>query len=419
MIEYLIISAVFPPELTVSGKVAMDIAIKLSDMGKSVKVITAFPSRPLGKVFNGYRRKPFSNEILYDGKLNVLRVFTILSKKPTITSRLFENVSFGVSTAIYLTICKKPAAVYSNSWPIFASGLLSLICRLRNIPYFVVIQDMYPESLLAQNRKINGYIIKILSTIDRFISVNASGVFTISKYFQNKYVYSRGVLKSKVHYVPNWASAPKNNESSESIRNLKNIPGDSFIVVVGGNIGVAAGVEGAIETFNKFINDKNIILLIAGDGNRFNTCESLAHNNSTNSIRFYRPWPKEETSLVLSSADIFLVPTISGQSRASVPSKIISYMFAGKPIIVQAYDDTEVAEIIKNANCGWVVEPGDNEKLGKLISDIPYINKSELSEMGSNGKNYAMEKFSKEKCLPKVINVIVGNQNEDGRVSTF
>ena len=55
MIEYLIISAVFPPELTVSGKVAMDIAIKLSDMGKSVKVITAFPSRPLGKVFNGYR----------------------------------------------------------------------------------------------------------------------------------------------------------------------------------------------------------------------------------------------------------------------------------------------------------------------------------------------------------------------------
>ena len=53
-------------------------------------------------------------------------------------------------------------------------------------------------------------------------------------------------------------------------------------------------------------------------------------------IRFYSPWPAAETSPALSAADILILPTQGRQSSASIPSKLIAYMLASRPVLALA-----------------------------------------------------------------------------------
>ena len=72
-------------------------------------------------------------------------------------------------------------------------------------------------------------------------------------------------------------------------------------------------------------------------------------------IFFHTPWLKEETAQVLKTPDVLILPTRGNQSAASVPSKLISYLFAAKPVIALANEDSDVADVIRKANCGWVM----------------------------------------------------------------
>jgi len=63
-----------------------------------------------------------------------------------------ENISFGMTSSIYLLFSKKPNVIYANTWPVFAMGLLVLIAKVRGIRVVQSVQDIYPESLISQGR---------------------------------------------------------------------------------------------------------------------------------------------------------------------------------------------------------------------------------------------------------------------------
>ncbi len=108
-------------------------------------------------------------------------------------------------------------------------------------------------------------------------------------------------------------------------------------------------------------------LLIAGEGSQLNACKKMVILKGINRIKFYSPWPADETSAVLSAADCLLLPTQGQQSLASVPSKMISYLFAAKPIVALSLYHSETAQIIKKAGCGLVLPPAAPKQLANAL----------------------------------------------------
>ena len=100
------------------------------------------------------------------------------------------------------------------------------------------------------------------------------------------------------------------------------------------------------------------------------------------------------------------LPTRGDQSLASAPSKLITYLLTGKPILALAKPDSELSNIITQAGCGWIVEPDDPVRLAQEIDLISKIPKSELARIGQAGRNYALKHFSREVCLPRVIQLL-------------
>lgn len=391
-----------------SARTSADLAAEMSRQGHSVTVITSFPSRPSGVRYQGYRRRFFQKERGPEG-YKLIRCFSAHSRKSSLFSRLAENISFGFFSSIIAMLLPRPDVVYSNSWPIFASAMLSLVAKLRRIPFVLSVQDLYPESLVAQGRTIdNGCLAGVLRRIDSIIARQSSHVIVICERFAAIYGKQRGISSGRLSVIPNWAKSGAIDVgiSRNQFRRRVGFSESDFVLAYGGNIGTAAGVETVIEAARYLTDHKKVKLVIAGEGSLLQTCRNLARKLPEGSIVFHSPWEQEETSEVLRAADLLLLPTRGGQSLASVPSKLIFYMLAARPILALALEGSDAAATIESAGCGWVVEPDQPHLLAVEISKVLDMSREALDARGQAGRHYALERLTKEKCLPRVMDIL-------------
>lgn len=409
-----IISAVFPPEPLVSAKTSYSLAVELTLQKHLVRVITNFPNRPASKLFDGYRRSLYSVKI-DPGGFRLVRCFSLLSIESSILSRWLENISFGLTSSLALVFSPKPDVVYCNTWPIFATGLICLVSKIRRIPLVLSIQDMYPESLVVQKRlKSDQWLFKLLLSIDKWISYQAEEIIVISEKFSSSYKQLRNIDAAKVHIIPNWVDQKSVILMNKNdYRNEAGISSDAFVIVYGGNIGKAAGVETIIEAMRSLNIEQEIVLVIAGSGSQLKRCQNLAAGITNVRIIFHCPWASEETSKVLAAADIVILPTQGTQSLVSVPSKLLNYLLSAKPVLATVLPDSDSAQVIENAGCGWIVPPDNEQLLAKKIEEVCRLPLKVLKEMGLSGREYSLNYFTKETLVPKIIKIIENSIKED------
>ena len=398
----LVVSPIYPPEPIVSSLTSAEIAEELRRRGNEVTVITAFPNRPAGRLYPGFSRRLYQRRQSTDG-IEVIRCFATLSTASRVLSRSMENLSFGVTSGLAALFVRRPNVIYSNTWPIFATGLLWFVARMRNIPMVVSVQDVYPESLMVQGRiRADSRLARWLTRIDRHIVQRCRSVIVISESFASIYRDRRGVAPEKVHVVPNWIderSVTVNDARAADLRAALGVPPDSILLAYGGNVGAAAAVETVVESFQYLQEQQNVYLLIAGEGAHLPECQRLAEAIGGHRIRFYNPWPKAETSLVLSAADILVLPTRGTQSLASVPSKLVTYMLAARPIIALAASQSDLATVITRAKCGWLVEPDRPESVGSNLEAGYCTWQKRFAEIWSVRTRLCLDPFLHD-CLP-------------------
>ncbi len=406
--KVVIITCVYPPEPVVSSQTSHQIAEELAQRGHEVTVIAPFPNRPAGKLYSGYTRKLGFQRTRGINGINLVRCASFLSPRSTMISRLLENISFGLTSNIAVLFLPKADVIYSNSWPLLATGLTALIAKLYDSSLIISVQDVYPESLLSQHRAlINRWFISVLSKLDRFVAHNSKALVVISDYFKEIYRNTRQVEERKIHIIPNWIqeAEPKSTNNARNYRSDHSISNSSFVIAYGGNIGVAAGVETVIDSY-RYFNGVRPYTIIAGQGSCLPICQTLVRELNDDRIIIHTPWHSEDTNYVLEAANILILPTRGAQSMVSVPSKLLSYMLAGKPVIALALPHSEVARIIEKSNCGWIVSPDRPDILAEHIKMIMTLPDSELKKRGQQGLEYVQQNLTDKICLPRIIEII-------------
>lgn len=402
-----IVTAIYPPEPVISAQTSQQIAQGLAERGHRVTVVTTFPSRPAGVLYPGYRRRLRQVE-KQAGGVEIVRCLSAPSRESSMLSRFWENLTFGVSSALEVLSSPKPNVIYANTWPIFAGGLLSLVAGLRRVPLALSVQDVYPESLVAQGRLRGQHLfVRLLRMLDGWIARRANAVIVLSERFAQVYRKERGVPAERIHVVPNWIdeSMLEPEAAPGGFREEKGIPDQAFLLVYGGNIGVAAGVETVIDSFQWLDKDDRLRFLIAGEGSRLAACRDLARDH-TPRILFHSPWLQSETGRVLHAADALILPTRGDQADYSVPSKLLAYLLAARPVIALANAGSEIAHLVRDAGCGWVVEPDDPEKLADALRTVQALTESERRNFGLAGRAYALKNMGKQVCLPRVLDLL-------------
>lgn len=409
----LVVSAVYPPEPITAGRNTAQLVEALADGGHQVQVVAPYPNRPGGRLYPGYRRRLFEDSRSDQG-VPLRYCWTIFSRRSSLPSRFLENVSFGLAAAWAILRLERPQALYVMSWPVLAPALAALAARWRRVPFVVNIQDVYPESLVVQGRAgKDSLLVRWLGRLDRWVAHSSQAVVVISESFARVYRQERGVAAEKVIVVPNWADErlledPQADAQAQSLRQAQAIPPEARLVVYAGNIGTAAGVEGVIQAFAALRDCEQVWLLAAGEGASLAACQALADRLDLRRVRFHSPWPVGETAAVLRAADILLLPTQGEQSLVSVPSKLMYYMLAGRPVLAQVLEESDSAQAILRAGCGWLAPPGRPELLAARIAEAASLPRAELEQLGRQGQEYARRSFTRQACLPRLAALLEG-----------
>ena len=403
----MIVSCVFPPEPVVSGRTSAHLARRLVELGHTVTVVTGFPNRHGGEVYPGYRRRLFQRST--EQGLRMLRCFATTSKQSRFLSRMLENLSFGITSSVAVLLLPRSDIIYANTWPLLAGGLVMAAARLRRIPVVLSIQDVYPESLIAQRRlRADSRFARVLRAFDGWVARGAAALVPISPSFGSLYQTTRGVPAERITVVPNWVDGQTiqpNDPAAASVRAELGIPTGVRLAAYCGNVGVAAGVESVIDAFQTALAMTATHLLIAGAGSQLAACRQRAEAARAH-ISFLTPWPVEDTSRVLSAADYLILPTSGEQSLSSVPSKLIAYMLAARPVVAVALPNSDLAGTVESAGCGWVVVPDQPQALADQLKALLAVPADELARRGQAGREYALRHFVGETCLPKVIGAL-------------
>jgi colanic acid biosynthesis glycosyl transferase WcaI len=404
--KIILLCSIFPPEPFLAAQTAFSMAKKLTAIGHQVMVITSYPNRPGGKIYEGYHNRLFSRGKSQYG-FEVVRCYTTPSSKSSFLSRFTENIVFGASSSLFLMFIPKIDLIFSDTWPVFATGLISLVARIRRIHYIVWVNDLYPESLLSQKRlRQNFWVTDLMRKIDSWIARGAVHLAVLTKSFARVYQEDRKIPSEKITVIPSWIEGDLDlvdiNQVME-IRQQFEIKDSDFLVVYGGNIGVGAGVDTLIKA-SELVDD--IHVLIAGGGSELLACRELASSMNSTKISFYNPWPEEKTMALYQAADVLVLPTHGEQSIASIPSKLIRYMLSGRPIIAAGLQGTELCNLVEESGCGWVIPPDDPKAIAYMIDNARSIGQLERGRLGMAGREYALKNLTADVILPKLIKIL-------------
>jgi colanic acid biosynthesis glycosyl transferase WcaI len=111
--------------------------------------------------------------------------------------------------------------------------------------------------------------------------------------------------------------------------------------------------------------------------------------------------PYADLPAVMGSADVLMAVLEPDASRFSVPSKVLTYLCAGRAIVGVLPRDNSVAEILLSHGAGLVVGRDDTaSEVARLLDD-----EACRSAMGRAGRRYAEETFSAETAADRFVEV--------------
>ena len=392
MKRVLIISALFPPEPVVSANLSFDIASEVSKKN-NVTVISPYPSRPNGKVFNSQNKSNFSFEHLY--------VNSYISNKSNIYSRFRESLSFGLKSLKFIRENHyQYDSIYMNSWPLIAQFLTVFEAKRYRLPIVTHVHDLYPESLIQKIPYFKNILYYLLLPIDKYILNNSSYVITISKSMRELLIKSRNLCSSKVYVAYNWQDETLFNKINHNSIDIE----EKFKFMYAGSISNLAVIEDLILAFNE-AKINNSELIIAGDGSDKKRLMTLVSKMNFKNIKFIK-FNQKNIGLTQSNSDVLILSLKKGASKFAFPPKIPAYMFSSKPILTYVDKNSEISETIKRASCGWSVDSSQIYDLSLKMIEISNISKETLKELGRNGYEFALNNLSKKTNLELILNKI-------------
>ena len=390
MQHILIISGVFPPEPVTSATLNYDLAEELSKK-YNVTVITPKPSRPMGFEFN--------NVASVDKHFNHIVVDSFVCPQSKISGRFKESYSFGKECVRYIRKHQKEIDfIYNAGWQFISLYLVAKECVKYKIPYIIPIQDIYPESILTKlpNNAILQKLLKaILSPIDRYYISNATRVRTISMGMAEYLSKTRKVDINRFLVIANWQ-----DDCNFIIPSTSYKKDEKIRYMFAGNNNKQANVDLIIKSFVA-ADISNSELHIMGGGSAKSDCIKLVQTIHSNNI-FFDNIPKGKVPEVQSKADVLVLALKEGTGKLGIPSKLTAYMLSGKPILASLELDSDTADMIDKAQCGYTVAPDNAELLAKQMKNISLLSCENLKKLGDNSRKYAEKYLTKQVNLNKV-----------------
>lgn len=379
-----------------------DICEGLVARGHDVTVVTGTPNYPEGEIYPEYSGRDLNgheNEMICGVKIHRCK---IIPRKTGAMYRLLNYLSFSHQSKKYIrTLTEEFDVVFVNQLsPIMMANAGIEYKKLHATKLVIYSQDLWPESLCVGGVKKGGFIYRMFHQISNRIYNQANEILVTSKGFEQYLVSEFNIDKNTINYLPQYA------EDTFDITE-KRADDQNINLVFAGNIGVAQNVDSIILVAKK-IENKNIVFHIVGSGTELENCKELAEKNKLENVIFHGRKPLSEMPFFYSKADAMLITLVADEFLSrTIPGKLQSYMFAGKPIIGAINGETQ--NIIKEAKCGFCCNVENIEEFACNIEKFAQLTSENRTMLAQNSRKFYDLHFSKDIFLSELEKVLTRN----------
>jgi colanic acid biosynthesis glycosyl transferase WcaI len=390
----LILSINYWPEQTGIGAFTTYRAEYLAGVGHDVTVCTSFPYYPDWKPDPKYKGKWMASEERMG--VRILRSYVYIPNPVTSLKRILHEAVFVAGSFLQATTRKRPDLLLVVSPPLGLAVSAIILGRFWRIPYVFDVMDLQPDAA-AELGMLPGMALKFMYWIERIGYRHAALISTLTRGMRNR-IIAKGVPSEKVTLFEPRADDELLVASigeGEAFRRKYGLK-DNFIVCHSGNLGVKQGLDVILDTALLCRNDASLQFLMVGNGSAREKIERRAAELKLDNVRFMPLLDAQDFRGLLAASNVCLVTQQKTVSDIVFPSKAVTYLSAGCPVIASVNPASEVAEVIRESNAGAVVEPENAEALRKAILKFRV---SDLSGYRRNARNYAGQRWMSTRVL--------------------
>ncbi|MBK8467133.1 MAG: glycosyltransferase family 4 protein [Chloracidobacterium sp.] len=280
---------------------------------------------------------------------------------------------------------------------------------LRGASYTVLVQDSYPEILIAVGalRK-NSLAVSTINFFNRWVYKYAAKIIVMGRDMKELFERKTAGLDIPIVTIPNWADLetihPTPRESNQLLKDLG--ISDKFVLLYAGNIGHPTDVETIISSAEQLRDHQEIHFLFIGAGVKKKWVEDQVRDRSLTNVSVLNYLPRGQQIVFLNACDVGLIALINGMLGTAMPSRTYNIMAAGKPILALTEQGSELAQVIDEEGIGKYVDPGKTHDLTNAILQI-FEDRDKLGEMGERAHKAAVAKYSLLDAVAKYRNELV------------
>ncbi|QQV03387.1 MULTISPECIES: glycosyltransferase family 4 protein [Chryseobacterium] len=356
------------------------------------------------------RRKGISTNFSKKENVSILQVKTFNIQKTNIIEKGIGTLAIEYQ---YLSAIKKHLAdikfdlVLYSTPPITFAKVIEFIKKRDHAKSYLLLKDIFPQNAVDMNMlKENSFLhrqfirkekklYQISDTIGCMSPANADFVLR----------HNPEIKENKVEVNPNTIEPKDFNYSEDqkiAIRKKYGIPIDKMVLVYGGNLGKPQGLDFLLETI-KATKIESIFFLIVGDGTEFSKVKDWFNKIQPYNSKLLQRLPKDDYDQLLASCDVGLIFLDRNFLIPNFPSRLLSYLEMKMPVIAATDPNTDIGDIIEDANCGYKVIAGDQAEMQLKLKNLSNV---DLQTLGNNAFRLLEEEYLVDRSYSLIIEKI-------------
>ena len=378
----------FYPDTPPYAAILREIALNLGAAGNRVTVLTCQPSYNRSVV----SRAPARERL---GPLVTVRRWSVLDDRASSARKALNLVWFCLRLALAVPLLGTVDRVMAASTPpVVLARVASWVASVKRAEFVYHHQDIYPEVAVCGGQLGEGLWTRLVREADARTDRRASRVVVLSG-DMSRLIASRGVDPARVAVINNFDPWRLEGAATELV------PSERLRVVYAGNLGRFQNLDTVFSTLGELAGNDRLEFHFIGDGPLRGRLEEVVASLGLAHVHVHGYLEPDRLAEVLRcETDVGLVTLTSGVVQAAYPSKTMSYLRNGVPVVALVESGTDLVRQLESYGAGWAAAPGQPGALTNVLARLTNDRAGVTSARGRAREMYACE-FSQEVAMPK------------------
>lgn len=302
--------------------------------------------------------------------------------------KFFNNVKFDI-------------VIYSTP-PITFVKAVEFIKKRDHAKTYLLLKDIFPQNAvdigLMQKTGLKGIIYRYFRKKEKKLYALSDKIGCMSQAncdFVLK--HNPEIPQEKVEICPNsieYRDLSLNETERNVMREKYGIPLDKKVFVYGGNLGKPQGIPFIIDCLKTQEQNEEVFFLIVGDGTEFGKLQTYFDQNKPRNMKLMKRLPKEDYDRMIAACDVGMIFLDHRFTIPNFPSRLLSYMQAGLPVIACTDPNTDIGKVIVEGGFGWWCESNDVVAFQECIKNVVY---SDYVLMGRIARECLKKEYSSKR----------------------